>query len=175
MSDGLTDRRSQPDEPPVEEQRAKGALSKDTNPKDAVGIRKAPMSVLPRRPLYEAALGLLEGGRKYGRHNYRIAGVRGSVYFDATMRHLDDWWEGTDIDPDSGLSHITKAICSLLVLRDAMLNDMWMDDRPPKLPEGWLREVNELAGGVVDRYPDAKDPYTQLEHGPAGAKPPRTE
>ncbi|SVD92517.1 uncharacterized protein METZ01_LOCUS445371, partial [marine metagenome] len=30
----------------------------------------------------------MEGAIKYGRHNYRIAGVRASVYIDATIGHL---------------------------------------------------------------------------------------
>ena len=32
-------------------------------------------------------------------------------------------------DQESGLSHITKAIAGLVVLRDAMLNDSVVDDR----------------------------------------------
>ncbi len=133
---------------------------KDTNPKDAVGIKKAPLSVLPWPPLFEAGLGLLEGARKYGRHNYRAVGIRNSVYFDATMRHLTAWWEGEDIDPDSGLNHITKALTSLLVLRDAQLCDMATDDRPPRPPQGFVRGCNKLAAELIEKYPDAPDPYT---------------
>lgn len=134
---------------------------KDTNPKDAVGTRKVPLSVVPTQVTYEVALGMLEGARKYGRHNYRIAGVRASVYYDAAKRHLDDWWEGTDIDPDSGLNHVSKAITALYVLRDAMINDKWTDDRPPKVrnPE-WMKQMNEAASKIIDKYPDAKAPYT---------------
>lgn len=144
---------------------------KDTNPKDAVGTRKVPMSVVPTQVTYEVALGMLEGARKYGRHNYRIAGVRGSVYYDAAKRHLDDWWEGTDIDSDSGLSHITKAITALYVLRDAMINEKWVDDRPPpvKNPE-WMKQMNAAASKIIDKYPVAKEPYTnQSEGGPRNA------
>jgi len=53
--------------------------SKDTNPKDACGTKKVPFSVLPWQVLAEIGLALLEGARKYGRHNYRVAGVRASV------------------------------------------------------------------------------------------------
>lgn len=164
MSDGLTDRRSQPDEPGDSWRSAKAKTTaevKETNPKDAVGVRKAPMSVLPRGVLYECGLGMLEGGRKYGRHNYRQAGIRASVYFDATMRHLDSWWEGEDIDPDSGMPHVVKAICSLLVLRDAQMNGLCADDRPPKLPAEWIQELHRKAAEIIDRYPDAKDPITE--------------
>lgn len=145
---------------------------KDTNPKDAVGTRKVPMSVVPSGPLLEVALGMLEGARKYGRHNYRVAGIRASVYYDAAMRHLMSWWEGEDTDPDSGLSHITKAICTLVVLRDATMNGMWTDDRPPsgRLVMGSL---NKVAEKIIDRYPEAKDPYCatdqELAVDPTGA------
>lgn len=134
---------------------------KKTNPKDSVGIKKVYYSVIPSGVLAELGIAMLEGARKYGRHNYRSIGVRGSVYYDATLRHLTDWWEGTDIDPDSGLSHITKAIASLTVLRDSMLRENWEDDRPPRMPEGWLQELNKKAADVVDKYPEAAHTYTQ--------------
>ena len=44
---------------------------KPTNPKDALGIKKAPLSTLPTGPMYEVALAMLEGARTYGRHKYR--------------------------------------------------------------------------------------------------------
>ncbi len=133
--------------------------SKDTNPKDAVGVRKVPMSTVPAPVLMEVGLAMLEGARKYGRHNYRDAGVRASVYYDALMRHLTAWWEGEDIDPDSGLSHIVKAIACLVVLRDSMYRGNWVDDRPPEGEDGWQKELNELAAKIIEKYPDAKDPH----------------
>lgn len=134
---------------------------KDTNPKDAVGIRKAPFSTMSAPVLAEVGLAMLEGARKYGRHNYRVSGVRYSVYYDAAIRHLTSWWEGEDLDPDSGLHHLVKAIACLLVMRDSIRIGNAVDDRPPRSSEGWLQELNESAGAIIDRYPDAKDPYTQ--------------
>lgn len=134
---------------------------KETNPKDAVGVRKVPLSVVPSGVMTELGLALLEGARKYGRHNYRVAGIRYSVYYDAAMRHLMSWWEGEDIDRDSGLSHVTKAIATLTVLRDAMIRRSYSDDRPPKMIDGWLVGMNEKAGSIIDSYPDAKPPHTE--------------
>jgi hypothetical protein len=138
------------------------AATKDTNPKDAIGTRKVPASCVPAPVIAEIGLALLEGACKYGRHNYRIAelGVRASVYYDATMRHLWAWWEGEDIDPDSGLSHVTKAIASLTVLRDAMIRGNVTDDRPPRTESGWVGELNEQASAVLDRFPDKVPAYT---------------
>lgn len=138
--------------------------TKDTNPKDAVGVRKAPFSTVPAHVTAEVGLAMLEGARKYGRHNYRVAGVRASVYYDATMRHLADWWEGQDIDPDSGLSHIIKAVACLYVLRDAQVNGMCADDRPPSLSDpDWVRRLNDQAGAIIDKYPDPKAPFVRAQ------------
>lgn len=124
---------------------------KATNPKDVIGIRKAPMSTVPANVMAEVGVAMLEGAKKYGRHNYRLAGVSASVYYDGTMRHLMDWWEGNDIDSDSGLSEITKAITSLVVLRDAMMQGMWTDDRPPSA-KAFRKEMNAKAAEVIDKY-----------------------
>ncbi len=135
--------------------------TKDTNPKDALGCKKPPLSVIPCPVLYEIGAGMLEGACKYRRHNYRIAGVRASIYYDATLRHLMDWWEGEDIDPESGLHHISKAMSSLVVLRDAQMNDMVNDDRPPPAKAGWLARVRKLVDEVLSRHPEPKPPYTR--------------
>jgi len=135
---------------------------KATNPKDAVGTKKVPFSTISAPVMAEVGLAMLEGARKYGRHNYREAGVRASVYYDANFRHLAAWWEGEDDDPDSGLSHITKAIAGLMVLRDSMMKGNWVDDRPPKVVDGWVQKLNEKAKEIIERYPNAKEPYTEL-------------
>lgn len=128
-------------------------MTKNTNPKYACGIAKVSASTVPRNVLAEVAVGMLEGALKYGRHNYRNTGVSASVYFDAAHRHLDAWWEGEDTDPDSGLSHITKAITTLVVLRDAMLRDKMTDDRPPETL-GFFVKLNKTVAGLLERYPE---------------------
>ena len=124
-----------------------------SNPKDAIGIAKAPMSVVSGPVIAELGLGMMEGARKYGRHNYRAVGVRASVYYDAMMRHMMAFWEGEDIDPDSGLSHVTKAMACLCVLRDSMIMGNWKDDRPPKHKDGWVKELNVKAEDIIKMYP----------------------
>ena len=124
---------------------------KDTNPKDAIGISKAPMSTVSAAVLMEVGVAMLEGASKYGRHNYRAAGVRASVYYDALMRHAMAWWEGEDLDPDSGMSHITKAIATLVVLRDAMIQDKFTDDRPPRSAP-FLPALNDTAAALLVKH-----------------------
>lgn len=137
---------------------------KPSNPKDVIGIRKVPMSTLSAPVLAEVGVAMLEGALKYGRHNYRNCGVRASVYYDATVaRHMQAWWEGEDIDVDSGLSHITKAIASLVVLRDSMIRGNWVDDRPPRVEAGWLDPLNKKVVALIEKYPNPVAPYTQVE------------
>lgn len=131
-------------------------MKKLSNPKDAVGIKKLPFSVLPWRVLVNVALSMLEGACKYGRHNYRAVGVRASVYFDAVVaRHLTSWWEGEDVDPDSGLHHVDKAIAGLMVLRDSMLQGNFEDDRPPAGRVNML-VANAKAAAIMAQHADKK-------------------
>lgn len=142
---------------------AEEKMKKSTNPKDALSIKKIPIHLVPIQVLSEIGLAMLEGGRKYGGHNYRDAGVRASVYLDAVWRHLFlQFWEGEDIDPDSKLHHVTKAIASLVVLRDSMLMDNWIDDRPIRHPNGPdTQRLNALATKIIEEYPDCVDPFTE--------------
>ena len=102
------------------------------NPKESIGQTKPSLHHIPPRVLLEVAQAMMEGSKKYGIYNYRKAGVSYSTYYSSTFRHLIAWFEGEDIDPDSGLSHITKAISGLIVLRDSMLEGNAIDDRPNK-------------------------------------------
>jgi len=124
---------------------------KESNPKDIVGSRKAKLSVVPAGVLFDLGNAMTEGTCKYGRHNYRAIGVRSSVYYDAAVGHLFDWWEGQDIDAESGLSHVTKAIASLVVLRDAMLQDKLVDDRPPR-SKVYKADFSKMTGEIIDRH-----------------------
>jgi hypothetical protein len=138
-----------------------GISIKDGNPKDGVGIRKVPFHLVPAQVIGEIALGMAEGDLKYGSYNFRAIGVRASVYYSAAERHLKAFWEGEDIDPESRLSHITKALSTLTVLRDAMLNDKWEDDRPPAVSNpNWLSELNTKMGELLDRVPRKQQGWT---------------
>lgn len=138
---------------------------KETNPKDAVGIRKARwFSYIPLRVLIGVGLAMLEGARKYGRHNYRRIGVRASVYVDAAVcGHLMPWIEGQDFDPDSGLNHIDKAIASLMVLRDAIYEGNLVDDRPPSVRnwDGFIKTNHVAAINIIERYPNPVDAFVK--------------
>jgi len=151
---------------PMEEVEKSGIDStvKASNPKDAVGSLKIPLgSVVPQQVIGGIALGMLEGSLKYGRHNSRVIGVRASVYYDAGLRHFHAWWEGQDMDPDAAIPihHIDKLLSDLTVLRDAMLQDKWVDDRPPRVKnKNWVNDLNERARKLISLFPNPKAPYT---------------
>lgn len=102
---------------------------KDTNPKDAVGSDKLPLHLFPVTAQAAGSLALLEGMLKYGRANWREAGVKASVYVAAADRHMKKWFEGQDLDPDSGMSHLWKALACIVILIDAQAAGKLVDDR----------------------------------------------
>lgn len=127
---------------------------KNTNPKDAVGTQKVPFSTVPAPFVAEVGLAMLEGACKYGRHNYRAAGVRASVYYDAALRHLTAWWEGQDVDAESGMSHLIKAAACMAVLSDSIRRGNWTDDRPPSVDGDWIGDLNKKAAAILEKYPN---------------------
>lgn len=122
-----------------------------TDPKQAAGDAKIPFAALPVAVLAEDAVAHGEGALKYGRHNWRRGEVLASTYFAAALRHLFAWFEGEDIDPDSGLPHLVKARASLGVLRDAQIHGTATDDRPPASPAGLMADLNRRAAAMARR------------------------
>jgi hypothetical protein len=112
---------------------------KQSNPKDAIGSDKVPLHLWPPIVSAAGAMALLDGMLKYGRANWRDVGVRSSIYYDALQRHMNKWWEGTDIDhveptnPDvpggSGLPHLWHALACIAILIDAEASGKLTDDR----------------------------------------------
>lgn len=103
--------------------------AKPTNPKDALGVNKIPLHLVPPTAIAACAMALGHGALKYGRMNWRVVGVRASVYYDAVLRHLTQWMEGHNEDNDSGLSHLDHAIAGLAILIDAEEMGKLTDDR----------------------------------------------
>lgn len=141
------------------------------NPKDAIGFTKPPIHTVPPYVLLEIAMGMFEGAWKYQSYNYRKIGIRYSRYYDAAIRHLMAWWEGEDIDTASGLSHISKALSCLVVLRDAMMQSdnggtPIVDDRPPKnlvSMDTMAVQFREMLNRLESEHGPMKPPYTHIE------------
>lgn len=102
---------------------------KPTNPKDVIGSDKLPLHLWPSTATALGCLGLLDGALKYGRSNFRAVGVKASIYYDAANRHLNAWFEGEEVDPDSGLPHLAHALACLAILAEAQAKGNLNDDR----------------------------------------------
>lgn len=107
--------------------------TKPSNPKAAIGETKIDMGLMPDTAVLYGALAFTEGATKYGRYNWRVAGVRASTYRSALQRHLVKWWNGEWADPITGVPHLANAIACLSILIDAHESDMLNDDRPPSM------------------------------------------
>ena len=105
-------------------------MDKPTNPKDMIGITKVPMSLPPETTLAYLAIGHLEGDLKYGRVNWREAGVRTSVYLDALQRHLLKFKSGEWEDPHTKVPHLANALACISIIIDSAYSGKLTDDRP---------------------------------------------
>lgn len=124
--------------------------TKDTNPKDAIGATKAPLGLVPSTLIASAAHAFLEGALKYGRYNWRISGVKASVYYDALNRHISKWWNGQNYDPKTRVHHLDNAIACLGILRDAELYGCLTDDRPPcPDPDKYAELIDQMADHIA--------------------------
>ena len=136
---------------------------KSGNPKDSLGVSKwRTFTTIPMTVLCEVGAAFVEGGRKYGRHNYRVGGATASVYIDGAMGHIMQWWEGEDNDPVTTLSHLSKAIANLVIIRDSMIQGVLNDDRPPKANLDPFRdELQASVDHIVKKFPGGGEPYTE--------------
>lgn len=116
--------------------------AKLTNPKDLVGSDKLHLHLFPKSAVALGSLAFLEGALKYGRSNWREAGVRASIYVDALERHMTRWFEGEDIDPDSGIDHLGKALACIAILIDAKYAGKLEDDR--MAPGGTIEVIEKM-------------------------------
>lgn len=121
---------------------------KATNPKDAIGIGKLPLDLVPETGIAYAALAFLEGALKYGKFNWRIAGVRWSVYEAALKRHMAKVNAGEWEDPVTGVPHIASMLACLMIAADAKEAGKLIDDRPPRV-EGFSKFIDGLTAKVA--------------------------
>lgn len=129
--------------------------TKPTNPKDIIGSDKLPLHLVPSTAIAFASLAHLEGACKYGRFNWRSAGVRSSIYVDALERHISRWFNGEDLDNDSGLHHLAHASACINILIDSMVCGKLEDDRPPAAPVGDLiKQSEKLVKLIKEKYAD---------------------
>jgi hypothetical protein len=145
------------------------------NPKDAYGAAKVDLGYLPMAGMVYGALGMMNGGVKYGPYNWREKDVKASIYVSAAIRHLKAWAAGeecsgdaelaypsTDLeDPtagDSGVPHLGHAIACCMILADAIENNCLIDDRPKSDDDIYLVAAwNEKLKDLIPRWQAQRD------------------
>lgn len=104
---------------------------KASNPKDRAATNRLDLTLFPDSAVAYGALAMSEGDFKYGGYNFRVVGVKSSVYVAACRRHLAKWFNGEEEDPQTGVPHLANAIACLAVLVDSLEHGNLNDDRPP--------------------------------------------
>lgn len=144
---------------------------KPTNPKDAMAVSKLPLHLVPDTLRAYAALAFAEGAAKYGAYNWRVAGVRASVYRSALDRHLMKWWNGEWADETTGVPHLASIIACAGILLDAHVAGRLTDDRPPAAPLSPLIDsMSKDVARIVDLFRDANPRHHTIQ---GAEKPPR--
>lgn len=108
-----------------------GAIRADdtTNPKDLIGLLKAPLRLVPPALAIWVSQVMKLGAKKYGPYNWRDKKVRQTVYLEAIERHLLALRDGEDLDPESGKPHEAHIAACCAIVLDARANDCLIDDR----------------------------------------------
>lgn len=96
------------------------AISKSTD-KDQQALRyntgKPELSyILDAMPALKDMVAVMEfGAKKYDRNNW-CKGFPKEKLLDSLLRHVDKFYSGEDIDPESGLSHVGAIMCNSMFL-----------------------------------------------------------
>lgn len=90
---------------------------------------KLRMELVPVTAIKAMARGFGYGADKYEAYNW-CKGLSTSRLYAATMRHLTAWWEGEEMDPESGLSHLDHVLCCAAMLEGTVTGGLGEDDRP---------------------------------------------
>lgn len=102
----------------------------DDNPKTVYGEAKFRISDTPVNSIRLLGLVHNNGAEKYGTLNWREHTVSASVYYNAAWRHMAAWYEGENLDPESGLPHLAHVMACMSIILDAEKFGKLNDDRP---------------------------------------------
>ncbi|MDE3023206.1 MAG: hypothetical protein KGI54_15380 [Pseudomonadota bacterium] len=141
--------------------------SNPENPKDAIASSKLPLHLWPSTATALGSLALLDGALKYGRNNFRAVGVRASVYTSALLRHLMAYYEGEDIDPESGISHLGHILACAAILVEAEAAGNLNDDRAyPTNYREWLNKLTPLVDKIKENHQDKNPKHYTIKDKP---------
>lgn len=96
---------------------------------------KAQHDLLPYEALDEIAKVLTFGCKKYSRSDW-AKGLKISRFISATYRHLGQFNNGEDIDPESQTLHIANAATNLMMA-------IWMLKNRPDMDDRWIKSIKK--------------------------------
>lgn len=91
---------------------------------------KPMMHLVPTRFIRGMAEVFTFGASKYSAWNW-AEGIAYSRLYSALHRHMAEWWECKDTDPETGRNHLYHAGCCLAMLSEMQHIRPDLDDRPP--------------------------------------------
>ena len=95
---------------------------------------KTQLDLIPPFVIEELGRALTYGAEKYGKYNYRI-GMEWSKVLDSLLRHINSFRKGEDFDIESGLPHLSLAMCNIVFLSEYTRIYPQGDDRVKKYLE----------------------------------------
>jgi len=133
---------------------------------------KVSFSLIPFHLMAGVARVFMGGKLKYAPFNW-AKGMRFSVCFDCTLRHLFKWWFlGEECDKESGETHLSHALANILMLihyskvypegddrpQEYTMFAEWLDDfNVPFDEEAYLERNPEIAKMVKEKADAAKE------------------
>lgn len=101
-----------------------------TNPKDAIGLTKPALRLVPPALTLHVAQAMADGARKYGAYNWREHPVRLTVYLEAILRHVYSCLDGEDRTRDGvNCLHVASIAAGCAIILDALETGNLIDDR----------------------------------------------
>lgn len=109
---------------------------------------KERFDLLPPRPLFLLAKLYTKGAKKYADRNWEN-GMDWNRLFGAIQRHLWKFWNGENIDQETGVPHVINAAWSCFALCEYMFTHKELDNRP-KLKQTFEDFQKELQRMIDD-------------------------
>ena len=114
------------------------------------GSKQDDFSLLPWEQLAEVAKLYAFGAEKYDRNNWR-KGYDWHLSYASLQRHAAAWWEGDEVDEESGCDHMASVVFHALAL-------MFFRKYHPDLDDRWRTTMGVSVGSHDEANTDRPHP-----------------
>lgn len=97
---------------------------------------KPPLAALPWAGVREVAMVQAYGHSKYHDYNNYRKGMEVTRNLSCAVRHISEFMEGNDLDPESNRNHLAHAACRVLFVLQNIHDGVAIDDRYKKQMNG---------------------------------------